>query len=120
VTSVREDLPDEARVEKLVIEARGLIDEQKETRQSARRMRTERGIDARKQARVERLLLNAMQVVSAQGLAAYPDDAEREVRYRLDHVYGRKPSAAADPGAGGRTGVPDAAGPAGPTTPPVR
>jgi hypothetical protein len=113
VNILKDRLPDRKRVDAMVVEARRLIDEQKDARRSAKLLRTDRGIEARKQARIERLLLDAMQHVSAQGLAAYPADPTREARYRLDHVYGKRRSAAGDPGAGGTTGVPDAAGPSG-------
>ncbi|MBE2251178.1 MAG: hypothetical protein IAE78_16685 [Myxococcus sp.] len=101
-------LPDKKRLEALVTEARALIDAQKAARQDARLLRTDRSLDSRKAGRYERLLLNAMQHVSAQGLAAFPNDPVREPVYRLDHVYGRKASKVADPGAGKDTGAPPA------------
>ena len=101
-------LPDKVRLQKLVTEARALIDDQRTLRQSARLMRSDRSLEGLKQARVERMLLDVMQHLSAQGLAAYPGDAVREVRYRLDHVYGRKASKVADPGAGDVKGDPEA------------
>lgn len=101
VQRFRSRMPDLARLDALAIEARRLIDGHKEARRRARFSRVERSIDARTQERVERLLLDAMQYLSAQGLAAYGDDSTRELRYRLDHVYGRRPSRVGDPGAGG-------------------
>ncbi len=106
VDAFHEQLPDRARVDTLVVRARQLIDEQRETRSSARLTAADGGMETRTQQRLARLLLDAMIYVSAQGLAAYPDDPMREKRYRLDHVYGRRPSRVADPGAGGTEGVP--------------
>ncbi len=105
-------LPDPARVNALVVEARALIDQQKDARRKSRLMHAERSVDGREQERFERLLLDALMYLSAQGLAAYPGDVVREPRYRLDHVYGRKPSRVGDPGAGAASGVPDASSPA--------
>lgn len=99
VQAFRSFLPDGQRVDALVVEARALIDAQRTNRQEARLLRTDGSLESRKQARLERLLLNAMQYLSAQGLAAYPDDPVREPRYRLDHVYGNRTSKVADPGA---------------------
>lgn len=93
----RDRLPDRARVDALVVEARRLIDEQTEARRSANFLRTDRGIDSRTASRVERLLMDTMQYLSAQGQAAYPRDRKREALYRLDHVYGRRPSKVGDP-----------------------
>jgi len=98
-------LPDTERVNALMVEARALLDKQKEIRRAARLMRTDRTAGTLQQERIERLLLDAMQHLSAQGLAAYPNDPKREARYRLDHVYGTKKSVVNDPGAGGATGV---------------
>jgi len=106
VALYKEHLPDTARVDALMVEARAVMDAQKTARRGARLMRTDRTQGSLQQERWERLLLDAMQYLSAQGLAAYPGDATREARYRLDHVYGRAKSAVADPGAGGATGVP--------------
>lgn len=99
VQAFRSFLPDGQRVDALVVEARALIDAQRTNRQEARLLRTDGSLESRKQARIERLLLTAMQYLSAQGLAAYPDDPVREPRYRLDHVYGNRTSKVADPGA---------------------
>lgn len=99
VQAFRTFLPDQARVDQLVIEARGLLDAQRINRQEARLLRNDGTLDNRKQARLERLLLTAMQYLSAQGLAAWPNDPVREPRYRLDHTYGNKTSKVADPGA---------------------
>lgn len=95
----RPHLPDHARVDALVTEARQLIDEQKELRRDARLLRTDTQLDGRKTARLERLLMDAMQFLSAQGQAAYPGDLTREPLYRLDHIYGNRPSKVGDPGA---------------------
>ncbi len=110
VDALREQLPDRARVDALAVRARQLIDEQRETRSSARLTAADGGLETRTQQRFARLLFDAMTYVSAQGLAAYPDDPMREKRYRLDHVYGRRPSRVADPGAGGTEGVAPPAG----------
>jgi hypothetical protein len=99
VQAYRARLPDQQRVDQLVTEARGLIDAQRVNRQAARLLRTDGTLENRKQARLERLLLNALQFLSAQGLAAFPEDPVREPRYRLDHVYGNRVSKVADPGA---------------------
>lgn len=104
-------LPDPTRVNALVVEARAVMDQQKQSRRKSRLMHAERTVDGREQERYERLLLDALVYLSAQGLAAYPGDVVRERRYRLDHVYGRKASRVGDPGAGAANGVPDAAGP---------
>jgi hypothetical protein len=113
VGAVRERLADPVRVDGLVTRAGELIDSQKEARADAKLSRLERKGQVRTRNRLMRLLYDAMIHLSAQGLAAYPGDATREGRYRLDHVYGRRPSLVKDPGAGGETGVADAAGPAG-------
>lgn len=105
VALYKDHLPDTARVDALMVEARAVMDAQKTARRGARLMRTDRTQGSLQQERWERLLLDAMQYLSAQGLAAYPGDATREARYRLDHVYGRAKSTVADPGAGGATGV---------------
>ena len=99
VQAFRPFLPDGARVDALVVEARGLIDAQRTNRQEARLLRTDGSLESRKPARLERSLLTAMQYLSAQGLAAYPEDPVREPRYRLDHTYGNRTSKVADPGA---------------------
>lgn len=101
VRAYRKHLPDLKRVDELVTEARALLDEQKSSRSQARFLRTDRQLDGRTAGRLQRLLLDVMQHLSAQGLAAFPDDTSREARYRLDHVYGRRPSKVGDPGAGG-------------------
>jgi hypothetical protein len=54
--------------------------------------------------------VDAMVYSSAQGLAAYDGDKMREIRYRLNHADGCKASKVGDPGAGGTTGEPGAAG----------
>lgn len=99
-------LPDQKRLEGLMAEARALIDAQKAARQDARLLRSDRTVEGRKAGRYERLLLNVLQHVSAQGVAAFPNDVTRETIYRLDHVNGRKASRVADPGAGKDTGQP--------------
>lgn len=99
VQAYRALLPDGGRIDQLVTEARGLLDAQRVNRQEARLLRNDGTLDNRKQARLERLLLSAMQYLSAQGLAAWPNDAVRETRYRLDHTYGNRTSKVADPGA---------------------
>lgn len=99
VQAYRSHLPDQERVDQLVTEARGLIDAQRVNRQEARLLRTDGSLENRRQSRFERMLLNAMQFLSAQGLAAFPEDPVREPRYRLDHVYGNRTSRVADPGA---------------------
>src|SRR5690606_12964371 len=104
--AVRAELPDGLRVDQLVLRARELIDTQKDARASARLMRAETTAQIKSRNRLERLLLDAMIYLSAQGLAAFDGDELREARYRLDHVYGKKPSAVSDPGAGGAEGVP--------------
>ncbi|MBI5498577.1 MAG: hypothetical protein HY904_26485 [Deltaproteobacteria bacterium] len=106
VAAVRAHLPDKARVDRLVVEARDLIDQQKAARRAARLMRADRGQGSLQQERLERLLMDVMMHVSKQGLAAYPNDPTREARYRLDNVYGAKKSAVGDPGAGGTGGTP--------------
>ncbi len=106
VGALHERLPDQQRVDALTVRARQRIDEQRETRAAAKLMTADTGLETKTQRRLERLLFDAMVYVSAQGLAAYPDDPMREKRYRLDHVYGRRASRVADPGAGGTEGVP--------------
>ncbi len=108
VRAYRERLPDKTRVDTLVIEARLLIDEQKGLRRDARLLRTDTHLDGRTTARLERLLLDVLQHLSAQGLAAYSGDKQREPLYRLDHVYGRRASKVGDPGAGDTTPTPEA------------
>lgn len=99
VAAYREHMPDLERVDALVAEARKLIAEQKETRTDARLMRAGTSSDSLRQAQYIRLLMDVLQHLSNQGLAAYPDDAVREPLYRLDHVYGGKVSKVVDPGA---------------------
>lgn len=106
VRAYREQLPDKTRVDALTTEARRLIDEQKDSRRDARLLRTDSRIDGRTTARLERMLLDTMQHLSAQGQAAYPGDLTRAPLYRLDHVYGRKVSKVADPGASDTTPAP--------------
>lgn len=110
VRAYRKHLPDLKRVDELVTEARTLLDDQKLSRSQARLLRTDRQLEGRTAGRLERLLLDVMQHLSAQGLAAFPGDATREVRYRLDHVYGRRASKVGDPGAGGTDGAEGADG----------
>ncbi len=111
VKNLRKSLPDKKRVDQLVTEARELLDEHASMRTDARLTGVESRQRVRDRKRLERLLYDAMMYLSAQGLAAYEGDEMREVRYRLDHVYGRKPSKVGDPGAGGTTGDPGAGGP---------
>lgn len=108
VRAYRDHLPDKTRLDKLLTEARTLIDEQKDLRRDARLLRTDTHLDGRKTARLERLLMDVLQHLSAQGLAAYSGDKQREPLYRLDHVYGRKASKVGDPGAGDTTSSPEA------------
>ena len=108
---LRPHLPDKERVDAIVVEARGLLDAQRDQRIESQLSSAESRTRIRTRQRYERLLYEAMQYLSAQGLAAYPDDEEREARYRLDHVYGRKASKVGDPGAGGTEGDPNADGP---------
>jgi hypothetical protein len=111
VKSVRKSLPDKKRVDQLVTEARKLLDEHASMRTDAKLTSVDSRQRVRDRKRLERLLFDAMVYLSAQGLAAYDGDEMREIRYRLDHVYGRKASKVGDPGAGGTTGEPGAAGP---------
>jgi len=111
VREVRSHLPDPKRVDAIVAEMRQLLDEQRDQRAESRVSDTQSRARIRQRKRYERLLLDALQYLSAQGLAAYPDDPTREVRYRLDHVYGKRPSKVGDPGAGGTAGDPTAPGP---------
>lgn len=111
VARLRPHLPDKGRVDAILIEARDLLDAQRDQRIESRLSSAESRARIRTRQRYERLLFEAMQYLSAQGLAAYPDDEKREARYRLDHVYGRKPSKVGDPGAGGTEGDPNADGP---------
>lgn len=96
----REQLPDKKRVDALVTEARTLIDHQKDARTDARLLRSDRSIDSRVQSRYERMLLDALQHLSTQGMAAYPEDPNRDRLYRLDQIYGRRASKVGDPGGG--------------------
>ena len=111
VGSVRKHLPDKKRVDALVTEARELLDEQTAMRLEARLTAVDARAQVQERKRYERLLYDAMIYLSAQGLAAYDGDETREIRYRLDHVYGRKASKVGDPGAGGTEGDPNAGGP---------
>lgn len=90
----RARMPDKRRLDALAVEARRLIDEQKQARRHAKFLRAERTVDTRQGERYERLLLNVLQYLSAQGLAAYPDDPVREIRYRLEHINGDRTRAA--------------------------
>lgn len=95
------ELPDRARVQELVLEARALIDAHKDSRRAAHVMPAQHSREADTAARLERLLLDTLQHLSRQGLAAYPDDPSREPAYLLEHVGGRRASRAGDPHAGG-------------------
>jgi len=46
--------------------------------------------ETRLQQQLERLLVDTMRFVGAQGLALFDEDSKKESRYRLDHVYGRR------------------------------
>lgn len=108
VSEYQSRLPDPERVAALVTEARTLIDQHKQARRDSKMMRGDRSLTSDAQGRLERLLLDSMQHLSRQGLAAFPNDPKREAAYRLDHVYGRKSSRVKDPDAGGETGASEA------------
>lgn len=111
VGACRARLPDGEVVDQLVVSARTLLDGQREARADARLAQAGRKALTAERARYARLLLDVMTYIGAQGMAAFPDDAVREPAYRLDHVYGRRPSTVADPGAGGSEGDPTVDGP---------
>lgn len=90
VGRLKSRMPDRQRVGDLLTEGRGLLEAFNTDRRNARYQRISNAINTRQQERYERLLLNALMYLSAQGLAAYPNDPVREVRYRLDHIYGRR------------------------------
>lgn len=98
VGRLKSRMPDRQRVGDLLTEGRGLLDSFNTDRRNARYQRVAGTINTRHQERYERLLLNALMYLSAQGLAAYPNDPVREVRYRLDHIYARRtPATQAQP-----------------------
>lgn len=111
VGACRARMPDGDVVDQLMVRARQLLDEQREARVDARLAQAGRKAQTAERARYARLLLDVMTYIGAQGMAAFPGDDAREPAYRLDHVYGRKPSKVADPGAGGSEGDPNVEGP---------
>ena len=90
VVQFRARMPDKKKLDKLVVESRRILDEQKELRRRRDLMRVQRSLDTARAERYERLLLDILIYLSAQGQAAFGDDPSREGRYRLDHTYGRR------------------------------
>lgn len=77
-------------VRQLVDETLALIEVIKSERRKLGLM-NETGVgETRLQQQIERLLLDAMRYVGAQGMALFDTDRERDTRYRLDHVYGQR------------------------------
>lgn len=109
--SLIDSLPDRAQVEALIAEGNGILARVRTLRSSgALSNATSMALTDRYQA-AARLLLDTLVYLSRQGRAAFPDDPSRYARYALDHVYGRRPSVAGDPGAGGKNGHADVVDP---------
>ncbi len=80
-------MPDAKRVQALVAEADALIAAHKVSSVSSK---VERTADGKTLKQLCRLLLDVLQHLSKQGLAAYEEEGVRQIAYRLDHVYGRR------------------------------
>lgn len=83
-------MPDKKKVARLIESTRSVVSKQKKARQQAKLLRTQRTLDTLRAEQYERLLLNILQYVSAQGQAAFDGDKGREARYALDHTYGKR------------------------------
>ena len=90
VIRFRARLPDKKRVDELVESTRAVIAEQKTARRKAKLLRLQRQMDTLRAEQFERLLLNVLQYLSAQGEAAFAEEPARAARYALDHTYGRR------------------------------
>lgn len=82
-------MPDKKKVAALIESTRDVVKKQKKARQQAKLLRTQRSLDTLRAEQYERLLLNILQYLSAQGQAAFDGDKSREARYALDHTYGK-------------------------------
>ncbi len=85
-------MPDAKRVQALVSEADALIAANKVSVVGSKVNRT---ADVKTLKQLSRLLLDVLQHLSKQGLAAYEEEGVRQIAYRLDHVYGRRAKKAA-------------------------
>lgn len=83
-------LPDKAKVVERLESTRTIISAQKKARRQAKLLRTQRTLDTLRAEQYERLLLNILLYMSAQGQAAFEGDKGREARYALDHSYGKR------------------------------
>lgn len=87
--ALRERFANKPLVDRLIAEASALVSEIKEERTRLGLMAQTGQDDTRLQQQIERLLVDTMRFVGAQGLACFDGDERREARYRLDHVYAR-------------------------------
>jgi len=92
----RASLPDQDTVDDLVAESRQLIEENRQSRLAGKIIGGDRSITTITTGQLCRLLVNVMQHLSKQGLAAFPDDPTRETAYRLDNIYRRNRKKAGD------------------------
>jgi len=88
--SLRDRFANKAKVDTLVTEGAALVETIKAERRRLGMMADAGVEETRSQRRLERLLVDTMRFVSAQGLACFDEDPSREARYRLDHVYARR------------------------------
>lgn len=91
VRKYRSLMPDQQRVSDLLAEAESMLQAERDKRIGAKESRAERSARTKLQYKIQRMLLEALQYLSAQGLAAYANDPTRAARYRLDHIYGERP-----------------------------
>lgn len=88
--TLRERFANKAKIDQLLASGRSLVDTIKSER-AALGLQSSLGVEeTRLQQQLERLLVDTMRFVGAQGLACFDEDATRDARYRLDHVYARR------------------------------
>lgn len=83
-------MPDKKNLARLLESTREILGAQKRARRQAKLLRTQRTLDTLRAEQYERLLLNILMYLSAQGQAAFYGDKAREARYALDHSYGKR------------------------------
>lgn len=112
VRKYRDLMPDPQRVSELLAEAESLLRAERDKRIGAKETRAERSARTKLRNRLQRMLLDALQYLSAQGLAAYANDPPRAARFRLDHIYGDRPRPATPPATNTTTPANDTTTPA--------
>ena len=83
-------MPDQKRVTELCDEASTLIAVHRDSRSESKSVRNDRTADGNLGSQLERLMLDVLQYLSKQGLAAYEGDVRRRAAYTLDHVYAKR------------------------------